>query len=398
MSENSIICYLADRHDLYDDRIYWKMAVPMVKEGFQVHYLLIGKNNEQGITEEGIHYRIFKVKTFSSNRFFNFIMKRLNPHNNYKLLFKEAQLLKADIYHFHDLWINRLGPKLKNLRHNPLVIYDAREPYAEDYVSYFNSKIPFIIPAFASWIDHWEKKQAKKYDLVIANEDTVRRNFAKKIGEDKSIVLYNYADMINSVKDVPLNEREYDLIYSGAISELRGAFDMIQAIKKAKGHLPAIKAIFIGNYYPPTLRDSMRALLIKEGLLDNVVLHKAVPYKEVAYYYNKSKIGMVLLQKVKTFEVSMPIKIFEYMAFGLPVLGSNFGHMKDYIEKDACGIAVAPNDTEAISTAIIQLLTNNDLYSKYSENGRAAAQSKYRWELEFEKLLGHYKTKLDARR
>ena len=103
-------------------------------------------------------------------------------------------------------------------------------------------------------------------------------------------------------------------------------------------------------------------------------------------------------KKVKTFEVSMPIKIFEYMAFGLPVIGSNFGHMKDYIEKDACGIAVAPNDAEAISTAIIRLLTNKDLYSKYSENGRAAAQSKYRWELEFEKLLGHYKTKLDARR
>jgi len=398
MSENSIICYIADRHDLFDDRIYWKMAVPMVKEGFQVYYLLIGKNNEQGITKEGIHYRIFKVKTFSTNRFFNFILKRLNPHNNYKLLFKEAQILKADIYHFHDLWINRLGPKLKNLHHNPLVIYDAREPYAEDYVSYVNSKIPFIIPAIAAWIDHWEKKKAKKYDLVIANEDTVRRNFAKKIGEEKSIVLYNYSDMINSVKDVPLNEREYDLIYSGAITEMRGAFEMIQAIKKAKIHLPAIKALFIGNYYPPTLRDRMRALLIKEGLIDNVVLHKAVPYKEIADYYNKSKIGMVLLQKVKTFEVSMPIKIFEYMAFGLPVIGSNFGHMKDYIEKDACGIAIAPNDTEAISTAILQLLTNKDLYTKYSKNGRAAAQSKYRWELELEKLLGHYKTKLDARR
>ena len=398
MSDKPVICYLADRHDLYDDRIYWKMAVPMLKQGFQVHYLLIGNRNDQGVTEEGVIYKIFKVKTFSSNRLINFILKRLNPNNNYKLLFKEAKLLDAAIYHFHDLWINRIGPKLKRLGHKPVVIYDAREPYAQDYVSYINMKLPYVISAFATWVDYWEKKQAVIYDLVIANEATVQKNFAKKIGEDKSIVLYNYSDMMNLTKDIPLREREYDLIYSGAITELRGAIEMIKAVKIAKKQLPEIKAIFLGKYYPSLLKDQMRALLIKEGLLDNVELHKAVPYSEVANFYNKSKIGLVLLQKVKTFEVSMPIKVFEYMTFGLPIIGSDFGHMKAYIEKDACGIAVAPNDSKAISSAIVKILKDKELYFNYSKNGMAVAKSKYRWELEFEKLLNQYKTKLDAGR
>ncbi len=398
MSESTTICFLADRHDLYDDRIYWKMAVPLVKRGFKVHYLLIGKTNKTGQTKEGVHFKMFKVITFTSNRFLNFIGKRLNHKNNYKLLFNEAKFLKADIYHFHDLWLNKLGPKLKNLNHGPVVFYDAREPYAEDYVSYVESKIPFIIPAFASWVDHWEKKRAKSYDLVIANEDNVRRSFAKKIGEDKSVVLYNYSDMIYAAKSTPFKERIYDLIYSGTITELRGAFEIIKAIKAAKRHLPEIKALFIGNYYPSNLKESMTSVLIKEELLDNVILHEAVPYTEVADYYNKSKIGMVLLQKVSTFEVSMPIKIFEYMAFGLPVIGSNFGHMKIYIDKDECGITVTPNDTEAISTAIVRILKDEDLYMKLSKNGTMAANRKYRWELEFEKLVGYYKIALDERR
>ena len=66
------ICFLADRHDLYDDRIYWKMAVPLVNKGFQVHYVLIGKEASSGTTSEGVHFKVFKLKTFSENRFLNF--------------------------------------------------------------------------------------------------------------------------------------------------------------------------------------------------------------------------------------------------------------------------------------------------------------------------------------
>ena len=102
------ICFLADKHDLYDDRIYWKMAVPLAKKGYEVHYLLIRDLYNKGITKEGIHYEILKVKSFSRNRYLNFIIKKLNPNNNYKKLYNKAKEVNADIYHFHDLWINRI--------------------------------------------------------------------------------------------------------------------------------------------------------------------------------------------------------------------------------------------------------------------------------------------------
>ena len=82
MSRPTRICFLADRHSLFDDRIYWKMAVPLVKRGFSVHYLLIGKEAKTGTTDEGVQFKIFKLKTFVQNRFLNFIiigfLKRLS--------------------------------------------------------------------------------------------------------------------------------------------------------------------------------------------------------------------------------------------------------------------------------------------------------------------------------
>jgi len=225
MSEKIKICFIADKHDLFDDRIYWKMAVPLRGMGHDIHYLLIGDKDEAGETEEGIKFHMFKLKTFSSNRYVNFLLKRLNPDNNYAKLFDSARLLEADIYHFHDLWINRIGGKLKALPHNPVVFYDAREPYAEDYVSYIKSwpGFQFLIKIFASYVDSWEKHKSRVYDLVIANEETVQQKFAKVIGSDKATVLYNYSDALVDFQEVNYEEKKYDLIYSGAITELRGA-------------------------------------------------------------------------------------------------------------------------------------------------------------------------------
>ena len=400
MSEKVKICFIADKHSLFDDRIYWKMSVPLNKLGYEIHYLLIGDRNEKGVTEEGIQFEILKVKTFSNNRYLNFVLKRLNPDNNYAKLFKKAEFIRADIYHFHDLWINRIGGKLKSLEHKPAVFYDAREPYAEDYVSYVKTwpGFTFLIHIFAFFVDRWEKRKSRQYDLVIANEETVRERFARKIGEQKSVVLYNYTDLLDDYKAVPYKAKKYDLIYCGGISELRGAIRILEALVIVRKKIPAVQLVFLGKYYPEKFKMELERFIAKHDLSENVHLFDAVSYQKVAEFYNASKIGLVLLQPVKTFEISMPIKIFEYMSFGLPIIASNFGHMKHYVQNDSCGTLVDPADSNEIAAAMTELLSNRALYKKYSENGRRSAIQKYRWEFEFEKLLKYYKKALNGRK
>ncbi|MGB5363750.1 MAG: glycosyltransferase, partial [Aureibaculum sp.] len=93
----------------------------------------------------------------------------------------------------------------------------------------------------------------------------------------------------------------------------------------------------------------------------------------------------------------MPIKIFEYMAFGLPIIGSNFGHIKEYIEEDNCGIIINSLDSIEISNAMIELLTDRKKYDLYSNNGRKATLKKYRWDFEFDRLIGYYTKLLNER-
>ena len=62
------------------------------------------------------------------------------------------------------------------------------------------------------------------------------------------------------IKDRGINpEKEYDLIYTGTITELRGALQILKAVKILKKELPGIKCLFIGNYYPKSLKNEMNS-------------------------------------------------------------------------------------------------------------------------------------------
>ena len=398
-TQNTTICFLADKHDLYDDRIYWKMAVPLKEKGYNVHYLLISDTIRRGITPEGIHYEILKTKTISKNKYLNFILKFFNPFNNYTKLFEKAKALNADIYHFHDLWINKIGGKLKRLKHKPVVFYDVHEPYAEDYISYSNvtGVLKLIVEMFAFLVDKWEKNKAKKYDLIITTEEIVRDNFRRVIGIEKAEVIYNFTENYNLYNSKKLSEKKIDFIYSGGITKLRGAFKILEATLKTKQIFPNVKVVFIGKYSPLSLKDEMQDFISKHNLTDNVELHSFINYSKISNYYNNSKVGFITPLPEPSFKIKMYIKIFEYMAFGLPIIGSNFGHIKEYVEKEKCGILVDPESSVEISNSMVQLLTDIDKYNFHSRNGRLATLEKYRWELELKRLINFYEKALNER-
>ena len=393
------ICFLADKHELYDDRIYWKMAVPLANKEYDVHYLLIGDRSETGITKEGIAFEVIKIKTLSSNRYLNFLLKNLNPNNNYKLLYRKSKKIEADIYHFHDLWINKIGKKLKSLDHKPVVFYDAREPYAEDYISYTTSKgfLKICIKIFAKFVDVWEKRSARNYDLVISNEDIVRDKFRQKIGVKKAETLYNFTDIYKNYNETLFEDKKFDFIYCGGVSVLRGAFKIVEATLEAKKKLPNIKVAIVGKYSPNNLKNELQNFIDNKKLNQNIILFSAVNYSEISKFYNDSRIGLVTLFPVPTFKVSMPIKIFEYMAFGMPIIGSDFGHIKEYIENENCGITVDPKNSDQIAKAMIEILTDKKKYKLFSINGRKATLEKFKWEFEFERLLNFYNRSLNEK-
>ena len=108
--------------------------------------------------------------------------------------------------------------------------------------------------------------------------------------------------------------------------------------------------------------------------------------KDVSRLLGEIRAGLVVLCPTDSYVDSLPIKLFEYMAAGIPVVASDFPVWRSIIEPHACGLLVDPTDVNAISKAMAWILSHPDEAQLMGVRGRAAVQQQYQWDHEARKL------------
>lgn len=378
------VCMLSCRHGLYDDRIYKKEGLTLVRNGYEVLHVAYGDEKADFVSADGI--RLVQVKKLKrgatlGSKWKSFKQTFLGD------LFSVAKALRADVYHLHDVELCRIAMKLKRLPWKPKVVYDAHEPYKENLLDYWRKRslaqVLFInIPALVA-----EWRILKKVDALIATECNVASRFEKK--NKNTYVIYNYSYFVPD--DNAEITKEYDLVYCGGILESKGIFQMLDALAEAKQNGFNLKLLLIGDAdFEPGTKQKMDAFIEKEDLADSVTCTGLLPLDDIAAYYRKSKIGLCLLPFNRTNQLILPIKLFEYAAFGLPVIGSDFGHVKEIIMVDGIGVVVNPYDVKAVAAAFIRLI-QGDSYKSYVPACFACVKDKYSWKSQESALLELYR-------
>lgn len=387
------VCMISTNHDLFDDRIYWKQALSLKKYGYDVFCIAISDKDETGITHEGIKY--YKVK--SKGKKYKSVFKRnifydeTFSYETFKNIFTIAKDLECNVYHFHDLYLNLICKRLKKLPFKPKIIYDVHECYPEQIREYRKlsglKKINNNI--YSYFIRLWEVNCSRYCDYIITTETSVNKKFSNYIGKDKVNIIYNYANFYVK-KFLDFNEKEFHAIYCGGINRIRSAMELLEVANIAKKQMPNFKLLFLGPISDNILERDMKNFIEKNKLENNVILKGKVPYQEVEKYYSKSKVGLAIFKSSLTFRKTVQIKTFEYMAFGLPMVGSNFGNIQKYINEADSGITVDPSNPNEIWNAIYKILKNEKLYDTYSKNGINAVKERYNWHAMEKKLLQIY--------
>jgi glycosyltransferase involved in cell wall biosynthesis len=84
-----------------------------------------------------------------------------------------------------------------------------------------------------------------------------------------------------------------------------------------------------------------------------------------------------------------PIKLFDYMSVGLPVVANRVGGWSELIEQENIGI-LANDHPKEFAWAVLRLLKDEDLRLRLSHNALKAVREKYNWDRSIEPLAKFY--------
>jgi glycosyltransferase involved in cell wall biosynthesis len=347
------IVELTSAHPQLDTRIFQKISKTFVSLGYEVVH--IGPRIFPGV--EGLYEGvIFKPIPLHASRFERFT-------KNLWRIYKAALNENADLYHFHDPDLILVGLLLKCK--GKRVIYDIHEDYVDQML--YKSWIPSFLRKPIGFMTRFiEKISTHFFDGIIAATPTI----AQKYSLSKTLTLCNYP-LLESFTPLFSEERSPQpqwVIYIGSLSEVRGFYTMLEATAPIKD----IKFKLAGP-----LPKNLSEHLLKYPQVDYL---GNLPKEEVINLLSQSAVGLVVLHPTHTYIYSLPVKMFEYMAAGIPVVASDFPLFKDIIETHGCGICVNPLDTKAIQKAIEYLLHNPEEAKLMGQKGQQAVLDKYNWE------------------
>jgi len=359
------ICHLTSVHPRYDIRIFHKECKSLSKEGFDVNLIVADGLGDE--TKDTI--RIFDVGKSPSGRLVRFT-------KTVQKVYRKANQINAKIYHIHDPELLIIASRLKEK--GCIVIFDSHEDVPLQILSkaYIPSRIRRLISNIFAKL---EQRVVSKLDAVIAATPAILSKFSKI--NNNSVGVNNFPIIENHLPLRNWDLKERAICYVGGITESRGIRELIEAINYVDGKLN-----LAGDYQPAKLRDELTRLkgwgkVEEYGYVDRI---------QIQHILNSSRIGMVTLHPNVNYLESLPIKMFEYMIAGLPVICSNFPLWQKIVEENKCGITVDPLDPKAISEATNYLLNEPNIAYKMGKNGRALIFEKYNWETESKKLIEMY--------
>ena len=297
-------------------------------------------------------------------------------------MFRAVARARPQVAHFHDPELLPWGVLLRLF--GIKVVYDVHEDMPRQVRH--NPGLPAImqrlLPPFVSlaeWIG------ARLISGLVAPTQVIVDRFPAR----KTALVRNFPllDELHAPAPTPMRRRPLEFTYIGSISEVRNIFAMIEAVTHVR---PAAQLRLAGEFAVPETGE--RAMQMPEW--SSTRFEGWVSREGVAGILADSRAGLVVLQPVEHEMVTLPIKLFEYMAAGLPVISSDFPVWREIVESAGCGLMVDPMNMESIVAAMQWIADHPEEAETMGANGRRAVEERYNWEQEGNALIAFYRDRL----
>ncbi len=269
---------------------------------------------------------------------------------------------------------------IAKLKHIPIAV-EVNGPFEDLYIAWPSVK------KFRFIFDTLMRKQMQLASVIISVTPGLQQYSKKKLSRYKKqpffeVVTNGANTSIFMPKDqLPLKpslfmkagEKPYAAFY-GTFAQWQGLDNLLNAATSP--------------FWPPELElrlagDGAMRPLVEEAAAKNkhISYLGRIDYQDMPYFVSGSKLSFVLTQDTDgrgQFGL-YPLKLFEAMAAGIPVITTQLPGQKDVVTNSDCGIVIPNSSPETLCEAVIAIYKNQNRAKKYGRNGREAAEKLYSW-------------------
>ena len=356
------VVMLANGHTPFDTRIFVKEARTLKHAGYDVSIIV---PHDQDEAKDGIP--VIATAPFGGG----FDKLFLSP---WRILGKALKQPRRSVFVIHDSEILFIGILLKLAGRK--VVYDAHEdtPLQISYQHW----IPRPLRKPYGWLYFMiEKVCGWMFDAIMVAEPIIARYFPKQ----KTYLVRNFPSAISFREHpgMPYAARKNWMTYVGALTEPRGLYEMLDGAKAAEA--TASFDFVLGGKFSP---QSLEADVLKRYRVNFLGW---VSYTGLVDLLFESKVGIIIPHPNPRYVTNYPVKLFEFMAAGLPVIASKEGEAAQFVQECNGGILVNPLDINEVRDAIVWLFSHPEEAEAMGKRGQKLIFEKYNWEKEEETLL-----------
>lgn len=360
------VVHLSSAHRADDSRIFWKECISLARAGYDVCFVV---PDGRSATREGVD--IVGVRRYAG-RFGRMLASTV-------AVIAAGLRQNGDIYHFHDPELIPGGLVLRLL--GKRVIYDVHEDLPRDilFKDWIPGRLRLPVSRAAAAIE-WVAGGA--LCGIVAATPIIALRFPKH----RAALVQNFARLSEfPVGDQRARGQRRAVAYVGAVTVERCAVEMVEAIAKVD-RFSDIRLIVAGEVGPASLLDRLASSpgwprVDYRGPQDRAGVRRML---------GEASVGLAVFHPVQSYVESQPVKLFEYMAAGLPVIAADFPRFREIVEANGCGICVPPLDTTAIAAAIEQIFERPEQAEEMGRRGRDLVLRSFNWEREVETLFSFY--------
>jgi glycosyltransferase involved in cell wall biosynthesis len=174
-------------------------------------------------------------------------------------------------------------------------------------------------------------------------------------------------------------------LYVGALTTGRGLELSIMALDQ----LEDVRLRLVGPARPAYLKQLVE-LADHEGVSDRVEFAGAVSPSELIAAIREASVGLALIQPVcLSYRMSLPNKVFEYVAAGLPVLGSDLPAISALVNEHRIGLLARPGEVDDVA-AKLEAMLEPERNEAFREASREAF-TELNWDHEAVRLAEEYR-------